>query len=287
VPHLGRPRWGGAPLAGRTLLIYCEQALGDTLQFIRYARLAAERGGKVVVAVRRPLVRLLAESGYDAVSSEDPLPEFDVFEPLLSLPKIFGTQLDTVPADVPYLAADPKQIEHWKSKLRSSSSGLQPPRSSLSIGIAWQGSQKYRGDALRSIPLAAFAPLAAVPGVRLVSLQKGPGSEQHAELAGRFEVVDLGSSLDNDGSAFVDTAAVIKNLDLVVTSDTSIAHLAGALAAPVWLATSAAPDWRWMLERQDSPWYTTMRLFRQSTLGDWSAVFRRMASEIAELPKPH
>ena len=272
VPNLGRPLWDGSPLDGRTLLIHGEQALGDTLQFVRYARLAAERGGKVVVAVRRPLVRLLAQSGYEAVSSEDPLPPFDVFAPLLSLPRIFGTQLDTVPRDVPYLAAEPALVATWRAGLQE-----YPARK---VGIAWQGGKKYRGDCIRSIPLAAFAPLAAVSGVQLFSLQKGPGSEQLKGDASHFEVVDLGSSLDNDGAAFVDTAAVIKNLDLVISSDTSIAHLAGALAAPVWVAMSAAPDWRWMQTRGDSPWYPTMQLFRQSTLGDWPQVFDRMASEL-------
>ncbi len=153
----------------------------------------------------------------------------------------------------------------------------------LKVGIAWQGRLDYRLDRLRSIPLRSFAPLAAVPNVRLFSLQKGPGSEQVAALEGAFELIDLASRLDNEPAAFLDTAAVMKSLDLVVSSDTAIAHLAGALAVPVWLALPMAPDWRWMLDRQDSPWYPTMRLFRQTRFRQWSDVFERMAAEIEKM----
>jgi ADP-heptose:LPS heptosyltransferase len=171
-----------------------------------------------------------------------------------------------IPAHVPYIFADPQRVERWRQEL----AGLD----GLKIGIAWQGSPGYRWDRLRSFTLAHFAPLAALPGVRLVSLQKGPGADQLATA--NFSVLNLGDRLDEDG-AFVDTAAVIDCLDLVITSDTALAHLAGALGKPVWLALSLAPEWRWLLEREDSPWYPSMRLFRQTRFGDWNGVFERVA----------
>ena len=185
--------------------------------------------------------------------------------PLLSLPRVLGTRLESVPHDVPYLHAEEDRVQQWREKL-SAYQGLK-------VGIAWQGGAGYRSDHLRSIPLASFAPLAGVPGVRLFSLQKGHGSQEIGQLNGRFELIDLAASLDNEGDAFIDTAAAMKNLDLVVSSDTAIAHLAGALGVPVWVALSTAADWRWMRDREDSPWYPTMRLFRQTTLGLWSEVF--------------
>jgi hypothetical protein len=190
---------------------------------------------------------------------------------MLDVPRIFGTTRETVPAEVPYLAAEAALVEAWRSQL----AGLDGFR----IGIAWQGNPAYRGDLARSIPLAHFAALARVPGVRLVSLQKGPGTEQLAEARGRFEVLDLGDRLDAAGP-FLDTAAVMRNLDLVVTSDTVAAHLAGALGVPVWVALSTASDWRWLLDRDDSPWYPTMRLFRQRRPGDWDEVFARIAGTV-------
>jgi hypothetical protein len=148
------------------------------------------------------------------------------------------------------------------------------------VGIAWQGDPSYRWDRDRSIPLRHFAPLGRVAGVRLISLQKGPGMEQLREVSGLFPVIDLGPRLDESAGAFMDTAAAMKNLDLVITSDTAVAHLAGAMGVPVWLALAFAPEWRWLLEREDSPWYPHMRLFRQSRRGDWEGVFARMAGEL-------
>jgi tetratricopeptide (TPR) repeat protein len=269
-----QPRWDGSALAGRTLLVHAEQGLGDTLHFIRYWPLVDRQGPQVIVAAQQALVPLLAASGVtNLVAIEQPLPPFDVHAPLLSLPYIFGTRLDSVPHDVPYLAAEPNRVEKWREHLRQ--------YSGMKVGIVWQGRRQFRADHLRSIPLAAFAALARLPGVRLFSLQKGPGAEQleNAEAA-PLGVVDLAGALDNEGGAFMDTAAAMKSLDLVVTSDTAAAHLAGALAVPVWVALSAVPEWRWMLGRQDSPWYPTMRLFRQTKLGQWSDVFARMAAEL-------
>ena len=269
--------WDGSPLAGRTILLHAEQGLGDTIQFIRYAPLVRECGGKIVVVCQKPLVALLANCpGVERVVAQgDPLPAFDVHAPLLSLPRIFGTTLANVPADIPYLAADERLVERWRAELE--------PQRAFKVGIAWQGSAKYRWDAKRSIPLERFEPLARVPGVQLYGLQKGLGSEQLGRVASRFAIVDLGSRLDESTGPFLDTAAVIKNLDLVISSDTSIPHLAGAQGAPVWLATPFTPDWRWLLDREDSPWYPTLRLFRQPSVGDWESVFERMAAELERL----
>lgn len=282
-----QPRWRGEPLAGRTLLVHCEQGLGDTLQFIRYLHPARQRAGegKVIVAAQQILLPLLQQSGFaNLVAKENPLPPFDVHIPLMSLPAVLGTTVDTVPRDVPYLHADAERVVAWRDRLQNDS-GAAPDSKALRVGIAWQGRTNYRGDRLRSIPLAKFVTLAAVSGVRLFSLQKGPGSEQLAAQAGRLPITDLSSTLDLSTGAFLDTAAVMQNLDLVVTSDTAIAHLAGALGVRVWVPLTFAPDWRWLVDRDDSPWYPSMRLFRQRQLGDWDEVFARMAAELNTLPR--
>jgi hypothetical protein len=182
-----------------------------------------------------------------------------------------------MPATVPYLEADTGLVEKWRV---ASDEWRVKNRTRLLIGIAWQGNPTFDGDRQRSIPLAQFVPLAKVPGVRFISLQKGPGVEQLPGVADHLPIHDLANKLDNDHGAFMDTAAVMKNLDLVISSDTAIPHLAGALAVPVWIALSYVPDWRWMLRRDDSPWYPTMRLFRQPRLGDWGSVFGRIAEAL-------
>jgi Flp pilus assembly protein TadD len=274
-----QPLWDGAPLEGRTVLLHAEQGLGDTLNFIRYAPLVRERGGRVMVVAPKPLVPLLSACrGIDQLLAfGEPLPDFDVQAPLLSLPRLLGTRPDNVPADGPYLHVDPARTQRWRLWLVA--------YHGLKVGIAWQGDRKHRNDRQRSVPLAQLAPLAQVPGVRLFSLQKGPGSEQ---LAGcPFAVTDLGSWLDNSGGAFLDTAAVMRNLDLVVCVDTALGHLAGGLGVPVWLALPFAPDWRWLLDRDDTPWYPSMRLFRQTRAGDWDSVFADMAAELQSRKEEH
>jgi tetratricopeptide (TPR) repeat protein len=270
------PRWDGSPLGNRTLLVHAEQGLGDTLHFIRYLKTLQRQGGCVYVEVPPPVVPLLKASGFTGViPGGSPLPRFDVQIPLLSLPYVMGTTLQTIPAYVPYLAAEPRLIKQWRGQLRS-----QP---GFKVGLVWQGNRDYAYDHFRSIPLAAYAPLGEVAGVQLISLQKGYGSEQLAALGGAFQVLDWGSSLDTTSGAFMDTAAVMSSLDLVISSDTATAHLAGGLGVPVWLAVAQAPEWRWLLERSDCPWYPTMRLFRQRTTGDWSDVFAAMKSQLAAL----
>jgi Tfp pilus assembly protein PilF len=267
--------WDGSPLASQTLLVHTEQGLGDTIQFVRYMPLVAQRVGQVIFGVSPPLVALLAQSGYRGLLVEgSPLPPFDVQLPLPSLPHVLGTTLETIPAKVPYLAASPRLVDQWRARLAA--------YDGFKVGIVWQGTPTYPGDRYRSISLACFAPLAAVSGVRLLSLQKGTGIEQIAALQGAFDVVDLGSQIDNESGAFMDTAAIMKNLDLVVTSDTSCAHLAGALNVNVWIALGYSPDWRWLRGRDDSPWYPSARLFRQPAFGEWPAVFQAMARELRQ-----
>jgi hypothetical protein len=254
-------------------------ALGDTIQFVRYGALAQERGARIVLAVQKPLVRLLSESltpPAEAVVEQDASPlAFDYDISTMSLPLAFGTTPDNAPAQVgngrvPYLKADPERAARWKERLGETG---------LRIGICWRGGRPGN-DMGRGFPLALLAPIAALPGVRLISLQKGEGVSQLAALPPGMAVETLGNDFDNGPDAFLDTIAVMEGLDLVISCDTSIAHLAGALARPLWLATKLAPEWRWLLDRGDSVWYPTARLFRQQSPGDWSNVFAEMEAEL-------
>ena len=267
--------WDGADAAGSTILLHAEQGLGDSILFCRYAPLVAARGAKVILEMPRALGRLMRSlSGADAViATGDAPPAFDRHAPLLSLPGIFHTSLATVPAAVPYLSAEPALIEKWRARLPAG----------FRIGINWQGNPAGKVEKGRSAPLAAFAPLAQLPGVQLVSLQKTHGLDQLAHLPAGMSVATLGEDFDSGPDAFLDTAAVMMSLDLVVTIDSSIGHVAGALGRPVWLALQAVPYWVWMLDRADSPWYPSMRLFRQARGGAWSEVFERMGAELKRL----
>jgi tetratricopeptide (TPR) repeat protein len=262
-PNVRQPRWQGQALAGGTVLLKAEQGLGDAIQFIRYAPMVKERSrARVLLQCSATLRALFAGvAGVDGFASEPWEREsFDCYVPLMSLPALFETRVDTVPWSAPYLSADPDRVKRWQHALAAPSD--------LKVGIAWQGNPGYAGDATRSIPLAAFAPLAACPGLKIYSLQKQHGRDQLNQLAVNMRIEDFGDALDAD-AAFVDTAAVMSQLDLVVTSDTAVAHLAGALGVRVWLALQQVADWRWLLERDDSPWYPSMRLFRQTRAGDW------------------
>jgi tetratricopeptide (TPR) repeat protein len=270
-PRLFRPRWTGAALGTSTLLLHSEQGFGDTIQFCRYASLAAERA-RVVLSVQKPLKRLLAGlAGVASVIDPDAAaPAFEQHCPLLSLPHVFGTTIGTIPAPIPYLAAEPTLVAAWARRL---------PPARCRIGIAWQGNPQASFDRARSVPLDCFKALAELPGVALISLQKGGeiGSNE-AELP----VTSLGPDLDGGPDAFVDTAAVMMSLDLIIAPDTAVAHLAGALGRPAWLALSRVPTWRWLLDRDDSPWYPSLRLFRQREAGDWAEVFQRMAAALPD-----
>ncbi len=270
-----QPDWDGSPLQGRKIFLYAEQGLGDAIQFVRYAPLVKEKGGVVLVEAPPRLLPLLKSCpGIDSlVPAGGLLPPFDTQSPLLSLPGLLGTTLATIPAAVPYLSPDPDLVRRWREELKRVPG--------FRVGIAWQGSPTYGDDQLRSIPLRRFAPLARLPGVRLVSLQKGPGTEQLTAVGREWGIHDLGPGLDQERGAFMDTAAIMACLDLVVISDSAIAHLAGALAVPTWVALPDACDWRWLLERTDSPWYPTLRLFRQRRGGSWDEVFARIAEELS------
>jgi hypothetical protein len=267
-----RPLWlGQEGLCGNTILLHAEQGLGDTLQFCRYAQMVSALGARVILECPRALAPLLKSlPGVDILmAAGDALPPFDFHCPLASLPLAFKTRLDCIPTPIPYLYPQPERIRQWSQGLG---------QEGLRIGVCWQG-QPSQVDQGRSFPLKMLKPLSEIPGVRLISLHKGSGEGQLQDLPPGMTVQSLGPNLDEDG-AFLDTAAVMKHCHLVITSDTSIAHLAGALGVPVWVALKFVPDWRWMLHRSDSPWYPTMRLFRQSAPGDWGPVFAAMAAEL-------
>jgi tetratricopeptide (TPR) repeat protein len=276
-----QPRWDGSSVEGKTVLVWSEQGLGDAIHFVRFVPLLCERGARVVLECPGFMIPLLSTcAGIDEVVAEGKeLPAFDVQVPMMSLPGLLGVSVANVPGRVPYLTAQAERVAAWRQRL--------PEDGTFRVGIVWQGNVHFGHDRWRSAPLRAFAPLAGVPGVELVSLQKGPGLEQLDELRGRFAVTRHEGELDGEGGAFVDTAALMKCLDLVVCVDTAAGHLAGALGVPVWLALSGMPDWRWLREREDTVWYPSMRLFRQQTLGDWREVFKWMEGELRLLPNSH
>ncbi|HXF16488.1 MAG TPA: tetratricopeptide repeat protein [Burkholderiales bacterium] len=272
IQSFKQPLWDGSPLEGRTLLVHAEQGLGDTLHFIRYLPRVFERAcGTVRFETLPQLIPLLKQSSYQGlIARGSPLPAFDVHVPLLSLPRIFGTTLTSIPNEVPYLSADSQLVQKWADGLIA--------YDGLKVGVVWQGNPENKGDRKRSIPLEHFAPLAQVEGVRLFSLQKGPGIEQLKDLS--FPVIQFDESIDTQSGPFMDTAAILKNFDLVISCDTAVAHLAAALGVSTWVALQYLPDWRWMLDREDSPWYPTVRLFRQTESGNWGNVFDRIAHEL-------
>ncbi len=283
-PSLPIPAWDGSDVSGKRLLLLAEQGLGDAIQFVRYAAVVKARGAAAVIIGCRPrLARLLARAaGVDAVVREGaPVPKADAVAYLMSAPCLAGTRLDSIPADTPYLSAEPERILHWAGRLAEGTG--------FRVGVVWQGSTDARVDRGRSLPLRSLAPLAAIEGVRLISLQKGDGCEQLALLPAGMVVESLGEDFDTGEDAFVDCAAVMMNLDLVITTDTAVAHLAGALGRPCWVVLKATPEWRWLRGREDSPWYPTTRLFRQpegtSLDGSeaWAPVIERVEGELRRL----
>jgi FkbM family methyltransferase len=277
LPKLDRPWWDGSSLAGKTILLTPEQGLGDTIHFIRYAAWLKEKYGcRVLFHSPRALRELLSTcAGIDEwVDEPRNLPPYDCFAPLLHVPSVLGHTPSDFPAKIPYLSADESRIAEWRKSLAE--------YPGVRIGIAWRGSPTHQADVMRSIPLAEFAPLGRLKGLHLFSLQKGPPAEELNTLAGRLDVVDLGRDVDVNTGAFVETAAVLKNLDLLICCDTAIAHVAGALGVPVWVALSNVPDWRWLSSGDTSAWYPTMRLFRQTAPGDWAGVLERIAAALEE-----
>jgi tetratricopeptide (TPR) repeat protein len=266
IPPCAQPRWNGDDLAGRRLLIRAEQGMGDTIQFCRFVPIAAQRG-EVALEVQ-PGLRHLISGVLDErqiVTVGQPLPPFDVWCPLLSLPHLLGMEA----LQPPYLAADADRVAAWRARI-----GTHGRR----IGIAWQGNPTSAAERGRSVPVREFLPLAQVPGVRLLSLQKHDGLDQLTSLPEELRIETLGDDFDAGSEAFLDAAAVMQCVDLVVTSDTSVAHLCGALGRPVWVALQHVPDWRWQLDGETCAWYPTMRLFRQPKRGDWASVFARIAA---------
>jgi Tfp pilus assembly protein PilF len=277
-----KPRWRGESLRGRTILLHAEQGLGDSIQFIRYALLLKQHGARVVFRSPPALVPLMRSCrGIDLlVSDRDPLPEYDCYVPLLSLPGLCGTNMNSIPAPIPYLSPQPELVEYWRARL--------PAKRGMRVGINWRGSQMPGPWQHRDVPLEQFARLAQQPGIELLCLQKGEALRSDALLRQQIPMLDLGDALDSTHGPFMDSAALMQQLDLVITSDTSVAHLAGALGVPVWVVLPIVSDWRWLLEREDTPWYPSMRLFRQQRWGDWSPVFDRvLAALTAWQQSPH
>ncbi|HEY2342515.1 MAG TPA: hypothetical protein VGH90_05770, partial [Chthoniobacteraceae bacterium] len=268
APELHGPIWEGQPLAGRTILIYNnEGGFGDSLHFIRYATLLTKRGATVAVACEPELCRLFQSiPGVRIFAREGSLPRYDFHSPLQSLPRYFRTNAETIPADVPYLGPTPEAVEHWRECVAA--------LPGLRVGIAWAGS----GTDLRSDSLEIFAACAEVEGVSFVSLQKGRHSAHALQPPAGMRIVDWTGEIAD----FADAAGLVSLLDLVITVDTSTAHLAGALARPTRVLIPSSPDFRWLLGRNDSPWYPTMRLYRQSKLYEWEEPVRAMADDLAK-----
>jgi tetratricopeptide (TPR) repeat protein len=272
------PLWDGSPFVGQRLLVHYEQGLGDTFQFVRYLPRVKQQGGTVLFETPQPLHGLLKGfPGIDELilSHPEARPDvpFDLHVSLLDLPGIFGTTLETIPAQVPYLYADPDKAKVWKERLKGPD---------LKVGLVWAGSPRHTGDRLRSCPLACLEPLSRIHGVRLYSLQKNILDAKAPDLLKEMDVTCLGQGFED----FTDTAAAIESLDLVISVDTSVLHLAGAMGRPVWALLAGSPDWRWMLERSDSPWYPTMQLFRQHKDQDWQSVIDLVLAELQRLSAP-
>jgi tetratricopeptide (TPR) repeat protein len=265
------PKWVGQNLRGKRIIVYQEQGLGDTIQFSRFLSLLEEAGASVTFWVDPKLARLFRafEPPLQVIDRFNMIERFDFQSALMSLPAGFRTTLDIIPSRVPYLSAEPDLVAKWQHRIGPAE---------LKVGICW-----HSNDSRRSIPLHCFEPLLAIPNLRLISLQKVHGLEQIEQLPPSCNIELLGEDWETGPSALVDTAAVMSSLDLINSCDTSIAHLAGALARPVWVAIPMVPDWRWLLDRSDSPWYPTMKLYRQTTRGDWNSCFRRIGTDLERL----
>jgi tetratricopeptide (TPR) repeat protein len=298
MPQKSLRHWDGGSLNNKRILVNDEQGIGDTLQFIRYLSMLKERGGIVLFETSKPLIGLLEKFPYiDELVEPSPAGlsqmEFDFFVPLMSLPGIFKTTLETIPDRIPYIFAGNKKRELWRNRIENhrfkvgivwaGNPTAKYQRAGLSgleyVNLAWAGIPSNKIAAGRSNRLDFFKPIAEIEGVQLYGLQKGAAARQAEDFSNPFDVVNYGEEFED----FSDTAGAIENLDLIITVDTSVAHLAGAMGKPVWVLIPFVPDWRWMLEREDSPWYPTMRLFRQQKKGDWDHVFERVASELGAL----
>ena len=276
-----QPTWNGENLQGKTIFLYAEQGFGDSFQFIRYAKIMKAMGARVIFEAQKPLKKILSLCDYldTVIEMGQPIPPFDYHLPLMSCPLICNTTTRNVPCDIPYLKADPRLVQDWHTQLASPAA--------FKIGICWQGNANYSTQFLRkavaakSLHVKEFIPLTQIPGVCVYSLQKTNGEEQLKEI-NAIQIKTFDAAFDETHGRFMDTAAVIQNLDLVITIDTSIAHLAAALGTPTWILLPNPSDWRWMLDRTDTPWYNNVRLFRQSKPGDWDSVMQKVIETLKE-----
>jgi hypothetical protein len=266
------PRWDGRDLAGKTILLHGEQGIGDIIQFVRYAPLIAAKKGRIVLVCHREICRLMEHIPViaEAVPFDVPPPPHDFYCPTFSLPFIFGTTLALIPAYTPYIVPPADRIQHWGQRLG-------PVGNMIRVGLVWSGRPEFKDNPARSIKLTELAPLAAVAGMEFHILQKGPAAMEAKNPPSGMRLISHDSQLAD----FTETAALIANLDLIVSVDTAPAHLAGAMGKQVWVLLHKPADWRWMLERSDNPWYPTMVLFRQTTAGQWKEVIDRVAQGLA------
>jgi len=274
MPPTDKPQWDGQPMGSdRTLVLIADQGFGDAIQFGRYIKWAAERAANIVLACSPQLKPILCQLDPNmrlSVTWSD-ITEFDAWCPLTGLPRLAGTVLETIPADMPYLKAEAARVAQWKKKLdRLTPAGLKR------IGVVWAGRPTHKNDWKRSMTLAALAPVTALDGIALVVLQKGPEQTQAGAYFGRAPLVHLSTEVED----FDDTMAIMAGLDLVLTVDTSVAHLAGAMGLPVWIMLPWCAEWRWLKDRPDSPWYPTARLFRQPGPNDWLGVSEQIAAAL-------
>lgn len=280
-----QPKWNGQDLQGKTILLYAEQGLGDTIHFVRYAKILQQRGARTIVHSQPQLTALL--QGCPGISSLVPNTwkiehPFDYHCSLIDVADVLKTDLANIPNDVPYVHIPANLVGYWKRKLDE----LLPPAKHR-IGLVWQGNPDHQADMFRSFPLSSLEPLSQLDDVQLISLQFGPGSQQLKQWTASKPIYTLPEDIDRSSGAFMDTAAILHHLDWIVTSDTSMAHLAGALARPTLILLGFTPDWRWLLDRSDSPWYPTAKLVRQATIGKWQQVGQQAADMLAdEFRKP-
>ncbi|HEX8520728.1 MAG TPA: tetratricopeptide repeat protein [Tepidisphaeraceae bacterium] len=271
--QLPMPRWTGGKIAGKSILLTAEQGYSDVLQYVRYANLLADRDAEVYVECHPELKRLLSRvrGAVSVIAVREPLPRVDFYVPMPSLPLAFNTTLKTIPSEVPYITAHPKLAEAWADLLKGETA-------TLKVGLAWTGQRPGEPMKVRSCPLEVLSQLGEVQGTTFYTLQEGMESTVWG-----FSIIDRTNRMTD----FADIAGLIANLDLVITVDTAVAHLAGAMGKKVWLMLPYAPEWRWMLAREDTPWYPTAKLFRQETPGDWNGVVKRVKDELGELTRTH
>lgn len=275
-----QPKWTGQPLAGKAILLYSEQGLGDTIHFVRFAKTLKELGARTILHIQPALLALLQEGqGIDLlIPNTFPIDQpFDYHCSLLDVAKVLKIDTTNIPSEVPYLKASERLIQYWRNTLNNAL-----PSARMRIGVVWQGNRDHQADMFRSVPLSELKPLAEMDGVQLISLQQGYGTEQLKNWQSERIIYCLPESVDKSSGAFMDTAAILHHLDWVVTSDTSMAHLAGALARPTCVMLGYTPDWRWLEKRSDSPWYPTCRLFRQPHIGDWRSVVEQIKKFLSE-----